>query len=91
MIERFLAMLGINPENFQQQIEKVQAEAVAVVKHFDAKTTAIQEGQQALALALNTVIENQRILFEIVAKQDKQINGTHYIEHDENEGKDNLQ
>mgnify|MGYP005857329395 CR=1 FL=1 len=66
MIEKLLAMFGLNPEQFQAQIERVQSEAVAVVRHFDSKTTALEEGQRAIARALTTVIENQQLLFQLV-------------------------
>lgn len=88
MIEKFLAMLGINPEMFQAQMERVTAEAKAVVQHFDKRTLELREGQQHIALALNTVIENQRLIFAIVSEMRgdpvAHVNGNSVLEHDEN-------
>lgn len=87
MIEKLLAMIGINPEQFQAQVERVQAEAVAVVKHFDAKTTALAEGQQHMALCLTTILENQRLIFSMIEKMGGDpvahpVNGNGLLEHD---------
>lgn len=46
MVEKMLAMLGIDADSFRKQAEMFRAEATAVINHFNTKLVEIQTAQR---------------------------------------------
>lgn len=48
MIEKILAMMGVNPQQFMEAATQAKAQAEVIIKAFDAKLNEIRENQNAL-------------------------------------------